>query len=57
MAWMILVCHFNTFRAIVPIGAVHTLMTNAIDVLNCLAVYCNKGVLQHTLSQPSQIAQ
>ena len=57
VAWMILVCRFDTLRAIIPVRAVHTLVTNAIDILNSLARYSDKGVLQHTLSQPSQIAQ
>lgn len=42
MAWMILVCHFDALRAIVPVRAVHTFMTNAIDILSCLAVYCDR---------------
>lgn len=42
MAWMILVCRFDTLRAIVPVRAVHTLMTNAIDILSCLAVNYEK---------------
>ena len=57
MAWMILMCCFNTLRAIVPVRAVHTLVTNAIDILNSLARYSDERVLQRTLSQPSQIAQ
>ena len=42
MARMILMCRFDTLRAIVPVRAVHTLMTNAIDILSCLVVYSDK---------------
>ena len=57
MAWMIFMCRFDTLGAIVPVRAVHTLVTNTIDILSGLARYSDKRVLQHTLSQPSQIAQ
>ena len=45
-------------RAVVPVGAIEALVTNAVNVLDRSVHFQDNGTrIEQTLSQPSQIAQ